>query len=143
MNGLILRRGQDDFERLFYLAICLGDTDIAARHYQEYLTSPSPHFWQDLCAKENVSDKIVMSAVINHLDMPFGAYAFARYEEELMEIVPLLYSEKFDGELMVSELFSKETRAQTLRTYALLIGQTADFIEWLDRYHKARGGEEK
>lgn len=138
MNCLVLKRGEDDFERLFYLAVCLGDSEIAARHYQEYLNAPTPHFWQEVCAKENVSDKIIMSAIINHLNMPFGAYAFARYEEELIEVVPLLYSEKFDGELMETELFSKETRAETLRTYAILITQTADFIEWLNRFNKKR-----
>lgn len=131
---LILRNEGNSFEKLYYQAICMGELSTAERLYKQYTAAPQKSFWQDAFAQSGLPETVLMSAIINHLGMPFGSYMFARLDNEVIEIVPWLYGDEESQQALIDAVRQETADAQALRTHARALTLTADFIDWLKAY---------
>lgn len=131
---LILTNEGNRFEKLYYQAICMGELSAAERLYKQYTAAPTKAFWREAYQKSGLPETVLMSAIINHLDMPFGSYMFARRTDEVIEIVPWLYGDEQSKQALIDAVRKETSDVSALRAHARDLTLTADFIEWLAAY---------
>ncbi len=146
MRRLTLREGDGKlFEKIYYLALSIADPEKAERLFAERRRSENPldRYWQNRFNEYGGTDNVLVSAIVNTLDMPFCAYVLTRREPDLLEISPWLLSGKVNGDRMEHEALSDDVTDETLLYYARMFALTADFISWLEKREKkgARAAE--
>lgn len=137
-TSLILRNKENgiNFERMYYQAICLGEIEQAERLYAAYKKEPVDGFWHDAYQALGIPETILMSAIINFLNMPFGSYVFRRLEDSEIEIVPWLYGDNDSKQILIEALSEENASVDTLNAYSRTLLLTANFLEWLNNYHR-------
>lgn len=138
---LVIRNDGVNFEQMYYQAICLGELKEAERLYAEFSAARTPHFWRDAFQARGLQETVLMSAIVNMLDMPFGSYVFTRLDDEEMHITPWLYGDAEGKRALVSAIEAETADAPALNAYARTLHLTADFLEWLPKYNR-RGRSE-
>lgn len=138
---LILKNGQNiNFEELYQRAIALVDGDAALQLIRSHKRAgASPRFWQQTYLKGGYQDLSLMSAIIFELDMPFGAYVIIRQEEDLIEVVPWLFSTNVDRSTVVDEVFTGSASSDEFRSFARTLTLTADYLDWLEGFYSKHG----
>ncbi|MDD3333902.1 MAG: hypothetical protein PHI98_00150 [Eubacteriales bacterium] len=135
-TSLILKNDGKNFEKMYYSAICLGVLSDAERLYAEYRKHPTATFWRDAFVKNEVSETLLMSAIINMLNIPFGSYMFKRRDNEIMEITPWIYGNEKNEEIVLKALDKDTVEIQDLKSLSRMFRVTAAFLEWLNDYEK-------
>lgn len=137
-TSLILRDKQNgiNFERMYYQAICLGELEQAERLYAAYQKEPVNGFWHDAYQALGLPETILMSAIINQLNMPFCSYVFRRIEDNEMEIVPWLYGNNDSKQVLIDAVREDNASINALNTCSRTLLLTAHFLEWLNDYQK-------
>lgn len=131
---LVLRNDGYSFEKLYYQAICLGEIHKAETLYARYSKENTPTFWRDAFRLSGLQETVLMSAIINSLNMPFGSYVFTRLDDEVIEISPWLYAEEASKRALIEALNEETADAESLRAFARTMNLTADFLSWLKEY---------
>lgn len=140
MTSLILRDGVNcSFEKLFHRAISLADAERSMQMTQATRRKkPAPRYWQDAYRSGNYPEITLLSAIMFEFDMPFGAYVLTQNTDEVLEIIPWLYSSKMSREAFVLSIFEAEAEPDDLRSHARTLSLTADFIEWVTEFNNKR-----
>lgn len=135
--NLILENGKNiNFESLYQRAISLVDGDAALEMIRsQKRKGASPRFWQTTYLKGGYQELSLMSAIIFELDMPFGAYVIVRQEQDLIEVVPWLFSSNVDRSQVAAEVFRGEASSDEIRSYARTLTLTADYLDWLEDFN--------
>lgn len=131
---LVLKNDGYSFEKLYYQAIGLGEIHKAETLYARYIKENTPTFWRDAFRLSGLQETVLMSAIINSLDMPFGSYVFTRLDDEVIEIAPWLYADESIKKGLIEALNDETADAEALRSFARTMHLTADFLTWLKQY---------
>lgn len=139
--NLVLINGKNiNFESLFQRAISLVDGDAALEMIrQQKRAGASPRFWQETYLKGGYQELSLMSAIIFELDMPFGAYVIVRQEQDLIEVVPWLFSSNINRMDVARDIFSGDITSDEFRSYSRTLSLTADYIDWLETFYDKNG----
>ena len=136
MRKLVLRQ-TDDFslDTMYYAAISIADVAKAEKLYKVYQAGGVPKdFWRQAFLAMHFGENALISAIVNQLQMPFGAYVIERCDEDCIEVAPWMFSSKFDREAFVKGLFSENVTEEYIRSQQRMFELTAAFLYWLDRY---------
>ncbi len=141
MRRLILTdTSETTLEQMYYAAICIADPDRAEKLYRVYREkNVQPNFWREAYSNIQYSENALISAIVNQLGMPFGAYVIERCDSQCIELAPWMYSSKFDREEFERGLFADDATEEYVRSQVRTLELTAAFLYWLDGYEKKHG----
>lgn len=140
MKHLVLSAQQGDpLESMYYAAISIADPRRAERLYKVYRENKTAEtYWRDAFLSENYGDTALISAVVNQLGMPFGAYVLERCDSECIELAPWMYSSKFDREDFMNKIFADDVTEEQLRAQMRSLEVIASFVYWLTDYEEKK-----
>lgn len=133
MRSLVLEEGDGRlFERVYNLAVKLADPPKAKALQAE--CGGVPRFWQDAFNAMGGDDKVLTSAILQVLQVPFGAYVLTCRRPDKLEITPWLLSDAKRLQETVEKAGREDIDAQTLYSVSRSFSLTADFLTWLQRF---------
>lgn len=136
MRKLVLREEDGKlFENIYYLAMSIASPKLASALYDRRPPKDDPlnRYWQNAFNGIGGTENVLVSAIVNTLDMPFGAYVLIDRAPDRLTITPWLLSGKVDARQIENDVMADDVNCDTLLTYARRFALTADFLAWLDK----------